>query len=226
MLRTASPEEHRKSARFRENEAARGRTSSPLLQRRASRRRLPRHRLPAAPASLEGGPNRAQVWQLRTPGHGRCGCSFGARMEQADGARRQPRLARRAQANRSRVARCCATPLVWVESSRSTACRPAERVPGERARFIRVRADVRARKEYPHRFRASRPPGMPPPLQGIAAHRAASRRFAAGIGAGGLLRARYLRARPVLILNGTFCSRRPCQTSNSIVTAGPAPLMR
>jgi hypothetical protein len=66
------------------------------------------------------------------------------------------RHARRAQANRSRVARCCATPLVWVERSRSAACRPAERVPGERARLVDVRADVRAPKEYPHRFRASR----------------------------------------------------------------------
>ena len=36
----------------------------------------------------------------------------------------------------------------------------------------------------------------------------------------------YLSASPVLILNGTFCSRRPCQMSNSMVTAGPAPLMR
>ena len=34
-----------------------------------------------------------------------------------------------------------------VHGSRSTACRPAERVPGERARFVGVRSDVRARKE-------------------------------------------------------------------------------
>ena len=39
------------------------------------------------------------------------------------------------------------------ESSRRMACRPAERGPGERARFVGVRADVRARKEYPHRIR-------------------------------------------------------------------------
>ena len=134
--------------------------------------------------------------------------------------RRSVSHARRAQADRRRVARCCATPIVWVESSRSTACRPAERVPGERAEVVGVRADVRVRKEYPHRCRASHPTCVLTRIRGCC--RAAGRRH----GAGGPLRARYLRERPVLILNGTFCSRRPGHMSTSMVTAGPAPLMR
>ena len=43
-------------------------------------------------------------------------------------------------------------PACIADISRSTACRSAERVPGERTGSVGVRADVRAQKEYPHRL--------------------------------------------------------------------------
>jgi len=73
-------------------------------------------------------------------------------MEQADGARRSrvmQDVRRRSMSGRAMLR----DPACVGDISRSTACRPAERVPGERAGLMGVRADVRARKEYPHRFR-------------------------------------------------------------------------
>ena len=126
--------------------------------------------------------------------------------------RRSVSPARRAQADRRRVARCCATLIVWMGAA-------GARLAGLRNAFQANAREVSAFAQTCERGRNTRTASGRLVIEPAG-------RLAAGTEAGGRLRTRYLRARPVLILNGTFCSRRPCHMSTSMVTAGPAPLMR